>query len=322
MKRYFGIIVALVTVVVAIVWAYRKWNDKTAESAREQSVQRIRGDYLERVAWMRNVPETKAYNDEITTFLRWYFKEVNDHLNKFGGNRNFNDYILELEEKAKKNPTKEFQEYESPTKDRSSEKKAVYEYTRKVFDQLKGGTYNVYWTGTSQGIRLDIVTASTERIGGEDKIHMPLVVWGLPREEHSDEKNVRRITTNGSFHFNWRLLDEKGKLIAEIPGDGVDSRVDWPERYVKFFPPSVVLGHWDIDKVPQEAKVAEISITIGARSPTGGDVNATYAWTLDVPAEWKLAPGEAWKGAQESIRPEEEIDPAKAPKPDPKAPKK
>jgi len=39
------------------------------------------------------------------------------------------------------------------------------------------------------------------------------------------------------------------------------------------------------------------------------DINAEYKWNLDAPAEWKLGVGETWKGAQESIRPEEEIDP-------------
>lgn len=310
MKRYFGIIVAIIGVVAAIVWTMQKFEKTSTEAQKEASLLKLRADYLERIAWLRNVPEEKAYKDEMQTLMRWYFKEVTDHLNKYGGNRKFEDYLEELEERGKKNPQAKFDEYAQPTRDRTDEKKAVYEYTRKVFDLLKGGNYQPYWTGTSQGIRFDLLSADTMNVGGEDKIHLPVVVWGLPRDERVDDRNVRRVTCNASFRFNWKLFDEKGKLLGEMPGEGgPDSRVDWPERYIKFFPPMVVIGHYDIEKLPAEVKNVEITFTISARSPTGGDLNANYVWKLEPPAAWKLAPGETWKGAQESIRPEEEINP-------------
>jgi hypothetical protein len=39
---------------------------------------------------------------------------------------------------------------------------------------------------------------------------------------------------------------------------------------------------------------------------------ANFVWKIDAPAEWKLKPGEKWEGAEESVRPAEEIDPAAA----------
>lgn len=303
MKRYFGIIVAIVGVAFAIVFTMRKFDKQSADAAREKNELRIKADFLERAAWVRNVPEQKAYVDEVGNLLTWYFKEVTEHLNKHGGNRDFNDYLKELEDRGGKN---------SKEDGKLEEKKAVYEYTRKVFDQFKSRSYAPYWTGTDKGIRFDIASADTVRVGGEDKIHMPVVVWGLPREDRTDERGIRRVTCNASFRFNWKLFDEKGKLIAEIPGEGgPDSRVDWPDRFVKFFPPMVVLGHYDLDKVPQEAKTAEIAFTVSSRANTGGEIMASYLWKLDIPAAWKLGAGESWKGAQESIRPEDEIDPSK-----------
>ncbi len=300
MKRYFGIIVAIIFAVVAIVYVKNKWTERDTEAAKAQDLARLRGDYLERIAWLRNVPEQKAYTDELGTFMRWYFKEVTEHLNKFGGNRNFDDYLVELDTRAAKKGAEE-----DP---RAQDRKAAYEYTRKVFDSFKSGSYSPFWTATSQGIRFDIVSASAQQVGPEPKIHLPVVVWGLPREERIDDKKTKRVLVNASFKFNWKLYDEKGKLIGEIPGEGgPDSRVDWPERYVKFFPPMVVLGHYDVDKVPQEAKTAEITFTISARSPSGGDVMASYLWKLDVPSEWKLGAGESWKGARPSVPFAEEI---------------
>lgn len=310
MKRYFGIIVAIIFVTVGIVFTMRKWEEKSTEAKREASAAKLKQEYLERIAWIRAIPDQKAYSNEVGTFLRWYFKEVGEHVNEFRLNRNFDDYLIELEEKSGKKGGAAYSEYESAggPKDRSADKKAAYDSTKKLFEAFKNGTYSPWWTGTNQGIRLDIVSADSRG----DQIHLPVVAWGLPREERIDEKKVRRVVTNGNFRFNWKLFDEKGKLIAEIPGEGgPNERVDWPERYIKFFPPMVVFGSYDIDKLPPEAKTAEITWTISARSPSGGDINATYQWKGEVPADWKLAAGESWKGAQESIRPEEEIDPSK-----------
>lgn len=307
MKRYFGIIVAIIFAVVAIVYVKNKWTENAAEAASVQDVALLRAAYLERIAWLRVVPDQKAYTDELQTFMRWYFKEVTEHFNKFGGNRNFDDYLVELETKTATKKTDD-----DP---RVGDRKAVYDYTRKVFDQFKSGTYSPFWSSTQNGIRFDLLSASAQQVGPDQKIHLPLVVWGLPREERIDDKKTKRVIVNSSFKFNWKLFDEKGKLLGEMTSEGgPDSRVDWPERYVKYFPPMVVLGHYDVDKVPQEAKTAEITFSVSGRSPTGGDVRANYLWKLDVPAEWKLAAGETWKGATESIRPQEEIDPKRAQK--------
>ncbi|MEW6434181.1 MAG: hypothetical protein AB1730_21990 [Myxococcota bacterium] len=308
MKRYFGIIVAIIGVVAAIFWTMRKFERQTADAQKEQAMLKLRADYLERIAWLRNVPDEKAYKDEIGTLLRWYFKETTEILNKYGGNRKFDDYLEELESRAKK--TQKVEEYTSPGKDKNEEKRAVYEYTRAVFDLMKSGNYAPYWTATDQGVRFDLLSADTIQEGGETKIHMPIVVWGLPRDERVDDKGIHRVTCNASFRFNWKLFDEKGKLLGEMPGEGgPDSRVDWPERFIKFFPPMTLLGHYDIEKLPAEVKNVEITFTISARSPTGGDMNLNYVWKLEPPAAWKLGSGETWKGAQESIRPEEEINP-------------
>jgi hypothetical protein len=306
MKRYFGIIVAIIFAVVAIIYVKNKWTENATEAASAQDIARLRGDSLERIAWLRNVPDQKAYTDELQTYMRWYFKEVTEHFNKYGGNRKFDDYLTELDARSvnkKKDGDEDM---------RSADRKNVYEYTRRVFDQFQAGTYAPLWSATNNGIRIDIVSANAQQVGAEQKIHLPLVVWGLPREERTDEKKTKRVLVNATFKFNWRLFDEKGKLLAEMPGEGgPDSRVDWPERYVKYFPPMVVLGHYDVDKLPTEAKTAEISFTISARSPTGGNVMADFVWKLDVPAEWKLGAGETWKGATESVRSQEEIDPKK-----------
>ncbi len=316
MKRYFGVLVAIGCVIAAIIFAYKKYDTKTTEAARDQNVERIRADFLDRVGWIRINPDEKAYKDEVTTFLRWYFKEVNEHQNKYGGNKAFDDYLTELGERASK----------GKKDDRIDEKKATYEYVRKVFDMFKSGTYSPMSTFTHNGIRMDIVSYNRVTLGNEEKVRYQLVLWGIPRELRIDDRGTRKVTANASFSIGWKLFDEKGKLLGEMSAAGDPaSRIDWPERYVKFFPPAIMLGHYDVDLMPAEfpadkdakkkdpvpLKAVEIAFNISSRAASGGAINVAYNWKLDVPAEWKLRPGQEWKGAQESIRPEEEIDPAK-----------
>jgi hypothetical protein len=299
MKRYFGVIVAFVFVLGAIVFSYRKWDEKTKDTAQALALAKLRVDYAERVAFVKTNPTEKGYKDEVDTFFRWYFKEVNEHLNKFGGNRNFDDYLKELDERAGKPGRNE----------KLDEKKEVYEYVKKQFDQFKSNQYQPLWTSTQNGVRFDIVTANLVQSGGEPKVRYQVVVWGLPREERTDERGTKSVRTNGSFAIAWKMFDEKMKLHSEMNAQGdPSSKVDWGERYIKFFPPGLVFGHYDVDLMPAEVKAVEITFTVSARSPTGGDIRSEYLWKLDAPAEWKLKTGESWKGAGESVRPEEEIN--------------
>jgi len=316
MKRYFGVVVAIVFVIAGIYWAYTKYDTKAREAARDLNAERIRADYYDRVPWIRINPDEKTYKDEVTTFLRTYFKEVNEHQNKYGGNKNHDDYLAELSDRSAKGKKDE----------RLDEKKATYEYVRKQFDAFKTGNYAPASTFTNNGIRMDIVSFNKVTVGGEEKVRYELVIWGLPRELRVDDRGVRNVKANASFTIGWKLYDEKGKLLGEMnaSGDPTD-RIDWPERYVKFFPPGIMLGHYDVDLMPAEfpadkdakkkdpvpLKSVDIAFNISSRAPSGGAINAAYTWKLDVPAEWKMRPGQEWKGAQESIRPEEEIDPAK-----------
>ena len=299
MKRYFGVIVAFVFVLGAIIFSYRKWDEKTKDTAQALAFAKLRVDYAERVAFVKTNPTEKGYKDEVDTFFRWYFKEVNEHINKFGGNRNFDDYLKELDERAGK----------PGRNDKLDEKKEVYEYVKKQFDQFKANQYQPLWTSTQNGIRFDIVTAALVQSGGEPKVRYQVVVWGLPREERTDERGTKSIRSNGSFSIAWKMFDEKMKLHSEMNAQGdPSSKVDWGERYIKYFPPGLVFGHYDVDLMPAEVKAVEITFTISARSPTGGDIRSEHLWKLDAPAEWKLKTGESWKGAGDSVRPEEEIN--------------
>ncbi|MFZ5468321.1 MAG: hypothetical protein ACOZIN_02690 [Myxococcota bacterium] len=301
MKRYLGIIVAIAFVVVSVVFAYNKYKNKSVEADREANASRIRVEYMERVGWIRANPEPKAYQDEVGTFFRWYFNQVNDHLNRYAGNRDFDDYLKELDKRSEKGGKEQ----------QLADKKAYYDYVRKIFDQMKAGSYAPVWSGTDKGMRLDVLSTEAVTVAGQPQVRYQLVVWGAQREMREEGK-IKKMHTSASFSALWKLFDEKGKLVGEMNAPGDPSmKIDFPERFIAQFPPQMVIGHYDIDLLPAEVKAMEITFNVNSRSQSGGDILASYTWKLDAPAEWKLRPGEEWKGAQESVRPEDEIDPSK-----------
>ncbi len=301
MKRYFGVLVLLAAVLVGSIMFYQRLSAQTLEAQREADITRIQRDYLERVGWMRSNPDEKSYREELSPFFKAYFEQVNGHLDRFKGNKEFDGYLQELERRA-----------ESGKDEKAGNRKAVYEYTRKVFDAMRNGRYEPVWTGTDRGMRLDVLSADVEMAQGTPQVRFRMVLWGASRELKDDGK-VKKMVTSASFDTMWKLTDAKGKLIGEIRGGDPSMKTDFPERYVTEFPPQMVLGHYDMDQVPAEVSKMEITFKVTSRAPSGGTAAATYVWKVDpVPSDWKLSAGQAWKDATVDERPEEEIDPSKA----------
>lgn len=299
MKGSFGFIILVVGILGGTYAGYRKYNDKVVEADSTASFDRIQKDYLERVAWIRSNPDDKAYRDEVGTFMRWYFKETQAHKNRFGGSEEA--YLEELDLRSARMSDKEI-----------TDRKKVYESVKAVYDSFKSGSYNPIFTATDDGMRLDIVSADVKMVGGESKIQLPIVFWGAQRELRDDGK-LKRMITSAGFNMTWRLFDAKGKLLGEMSASGdPNNKVDFPERYIKDFPAQIILGSYEIDLLPAEVARIEAEFTVNSRASSGGEARGTYTWKLDTPNEWKLKEGETWKGAEEDVRPMDEIDPAAA----------
>ena len=297
MKRTLGPIVIVVGLVLIGAIGLRSVKARTAAAEREADAIRLQRDYLERVGWMRSNPDPKAYRDEVGTFFRNYFARVDEHQQRFGGNREFDDYLAELEKRGKE--------------DRAADRKAFYDYTRKQFELMRSGKYAPVWTGTDKGMRLDVVSSDVQMVAGRPQVRLQLALWGAQREL-KEENKLKKMVTSASFSTTWRLTDASGKLLGEMTGGDPSMKIDFPERFIAHYPPQMVLGHYDIDLMPAAVSKMEMVVAVSSRSATGGNADATYRWQLDVPSEWKLKDGEKWEGAVESERPEDEIDPAKA----------
>jgi hypothetical protein len=303
LKRYFGFIVLIAGVLIASVMTYRNLSARTREAQRDADFQRVQKEYLERVGWMRANPDDKKYRDEVGPFFKGYFTKVTEHQNRFGGDKEFDAYLEELERREAKGGGKK--------EDRTQDRKAFYEYARGVFDAMRAGKYAPVWTATDKGMRLDVLSSDVVMVLGQPQVRLQLVLWGAQRELTEDNNKVKKMMTSASFRTKWVLNDDKGKLVGEMEAGDPSMKIDFPERFIAEFPPQMVLGHYDMDMVPANVTKMDITFTVSSRAASGGDANATYNWKMDVPSEWKLRPGEEWKGATVQERAEEEIDPSK-----------
>lgn len=264
-------------------------SQEKAQSDEARDLAELRNDYLEQVGWIRSDPDEQSYRSEVKTFLGNYFKAVDAHVARFHGNPKFDDYLTELQSRTGANPNE------------LAQFKGNYEAVKALFDKMRDGKYSPVWTATDKGMRLDVLSDEVEG----DKIRFALVLWGAQRQMHHEDRQtggqVLKMVTSAAFNTSWKLYDAKGKVYGEMNGTDPSGKIDYPERYISYFPPQVVFGHYDIDRIP--ANVAKMDITFGVTSSaiSGGTAVASFVWKLDsIPPEWKLASGQEWKGATET----------------------
>jgi hypothetical protein len=304
------------------VVGWRRAEAQALTLQREVAAARLRADALERLGWIRSIPDQKQYLDEVQSFFKWYFEGVDAYRKRFNLSPAFDEYLVELE--LRKAQEKEVENLRAlpdgrratpPASGTSVDRKAFYDAEKALFDRMHTGRYLPLFSGTDKGMRLDVVTADVSAAGGRPRIRLPLVLWGAQRYAKDDERGgAKRIVTSADIAATFRLLDSGGKLVAEMSAGAPGMKNDFPERLIAEFPPQLVLAQYEFDRVPAGVAQMEATFSVRSHAPSGGDANATYTWRASVPEEWRLGPGETWEGAQESVRSLEDIDPAQAAK--------
>ena len=304
-KKYISLGIILVGLVTVVAVHLADDGGRRTESARAEDLARIRADYYERVGWIRSNPDERSYRIEVGTFLRGYFNQLAEHRGRFKLPSDDAAYLKELEARPK------------DPDERLEDRKSAWEFEKAIVDLMRSGKYEPLYTATDKGMRLDILSAGVKTVGGEPKIHLPVVLWGAQRETKDESATSgtvtayvrKKVMASASFRMVWKLYGDQGRLYAEMPVDGDPAqRIDHPERLMPDFPPQMVIGHYDIDLLPAEAAKTDLTVTVASHSRSGGDASAEFKWKLDLPLEWKLRPGQVWKGAETSVRPRSEIE--------------
>jgi len=175
------------------VVGYRRATEAKAQSAREIASLRLRVDALERMGWIRSDPDPDGYRNDVKGFLRWYFEQVSALQAKHGGNPAYDDYLKDIDRKAKAAAEVELPQLPDgrPRGPMSNpvNRKAFWEWEKAMFDRMRTGKYAPVLTGTDKGLRLDVVSADVVMVGSKPKIRFPMVLWGAQREvKQLDEK--------------------------------------------------------------------------------------------------------------------------------------
>lgn len=294
MKRQLGIAVAVIALLATAALTYSKQSAKAASAERELDQARLQKDYLERSSWIRQNPDATAYASEVKSLFRWYFERVDEHVKKYGGSPELDEFLAEVTPKSKQSE-----------KGAADHKKARYELAKKFFDRMQSGKYAPLFTGADQNMRLDILDADPRMVNGRPVVRFELALWGAPRQMKQDQ-NGKRMATSAAFDVQFKLAQAKGKDAFEMSIAGDPSlRIDFPERYIWAFPPQMLLGYYDVPLLPAEISKGEITFRVSSQPQAGQPVTATYLWKLDIPDEWKLSPGEKWEGAEEIVNAEE-----------------
>jgi hypothetical protein len=295
--------------------SYRHFELVDHTNERQLDLDRIQRDYYERVGYLRSATDEKAYKDSVNSFFRWYFEAVDKHVAKFNENKEFTDYIKDLEAGSGKDVEKSAGKSEYGKRlTNAVEKKAMsisdrrvkFDQEKKLFDLFRSGRYQPVFTGTSNGVRMDIVSNEVTTSNGKPVIRFQVVVWGAAREMVEAE-GKKSMQTDAAVSSTWKLYDAKNKFYGEMSVGGLGGLNPWPERLINVFPPQMVLGYLDMEKVPAVADHVEITFTVSSKQPMGGTAEGTYTWKMPVPSEWKLGAGQAWEGATEQTRSEDEI---------------
>jgi hypothetical protein len=105
------------------------------------------------------------------------------------------------------------------------------------------------------------------------------------------------------------FLDAEGKPYGEMVGSGEPYlKLADPERFADDFPPGILFGTWWVEPFPREAARVAVAVELQLPGVTAAALQASFAFDAPVAEDWKLPPGEAFRG-------ETREDPSLAPAP-------
>jgi hypothetical protein len=292
--------IVLVLLLGGIWLGVSSFRSKTDGFDSKLGLESIRQEFLERAPFARLLPEQARYEDEQRALWKWYFNALNEHYNKFPGQKNYERYVDDLLARKRAGKIKEQE---------MAQREERYELVKGYWKTMEEGKYMPVFSGLDNGLRFDIYEVKPIPDAREPRIRMAFTLLGAQRkwnEDTSSGARIKKMSVNASFReLVFKGLDESDKVLTEMRASGDPFKIDYPETYIDEFPPGIVIGYYELPKIPSDVQKAELSFEISTRSVISGEeVTGKFVWKLPVPAEWKLPPGTAWEGAQEQVREE------------------
>ena len=120
--------------------------------------------------------EADDYSDRVKAWLAGYFRDVN-MLKK---RPEYTAFTQETAPEAYLNDITAQKDAAAITEQDFADKKEYYDFTKKIFDQMKSGSYEPELTATANGFRMDLFNIRKEELRGNDTVLADFVFWGNP----------------------------------------------------------------------------------------------------------------------------------------------
>lgn len=284
--------IAAIVIVVAAGISYTMFSTAKKDAGRHQEFDQVRREYLERAPLALTMADPGRYEEERRALFKWYLNALTNHYNKYPDDKDY--FRFEKELKSKKN-----------TDTAAYEKR--YGLIKSFWEMMSAGKYIPVFTAFDQGIRFDVYRLETTTLDGEPSVRLHFALYGIQRQWSEDQtggNRVLRMRVNTRFEeFKVEGRDETGKPKLEMSlGSGEPFNINYPERFIEEFPPAMLLGYYEIPRIPKVASV-EMTFQIGTRSVVSGqEVQGNFVWKMnDMPSELALPGGQEWKNAEKRI---------------------
>lgn len=296
------VLVPIAALLAIAVWGTNKYSDVKHRAEYDLDKAELRAEYLERSAQVRAVTDPVQYQDEVRSLFKWWFTELTELYNKYPEFRPAEDgYLQELETRKAAGQVKpeEFDEY-----------KASYDQVREIYDLIKSGKYSPAMSSADGQVHIDFLEFEPGSHDGTRGVKGRFVVWGAQRRRTEDRSatgvTTRRIDVQLQLgDVNLKLAGKDGKPVAEASfGIPAGPYVPVPEQKIEDFPALGYIGTFFFPLLPYEGIKVEIDTSATSRSGSGNDITSAFKWEREVPADWRLAEGEKWEGADVEEREE------------------
>lgn len=295
MRNFFSIIIIFAVLLVGGGWVYMRQADQKTKEKLADDLSSARRTFAQKARSAATENDTDAYLRSMRVALETYKEELKKHV--YGGHEQLRD-----PEAYKKTVDQKFEKKEIDEAKRKSMLEG-YELVKDAYDTLMAGNWRpVLSQKGSADTRLDLYTLKTiSDQDGKPILEGKFFFWGI-----EDTTNVRwgnlstRIWTTemGKVKEGGKMVEkEVEKVLGKTEGDSQPHIIiQTPARYVDEFPAYVSVGYlWLTRPLPADAKYIDIDYQYSTKVSGGGEVLSTLKWEkMEIPADWKLKPGQVW----------------------------
>jgi hypothetical protein len=306
MRQLVRVVQPLVLAAAALLALWQTMRARSEALSFRAERARVKREFVERALVARGLAAGRAReaSEESRALVRWYFDEVQAARNRHPREKPGPTLEALLEQRAKAKP------------EEKATLEEFYRYAEERLGALKAGRLEPLQSAAAAGLRLDLLAVQPGQNPAtkERGVRVDFALWGVPRRTERDPQAGPHAPERGAMaavfkQLAFRFLDAERKPYGEMVGSGEPYlKLADPERFADDFPPGILFGTWWVEPFPREAARVAVAVELQLPGVTAAALQASFAFDAPVAEDWKLPPGEAFRG-------ETREDPSLAPAP-------